>query len=195
MRKLFVLCTFLSLICARSFALTLETFASFPLVISDISELPITYKANALGLGVTTLEGDAEFGLMAAGTIYLPYAAESLRKTGGNVSGVENLFLVSLGFHLSLGCSVLAFRTKTLFFPITVAFHTKIDFLQPETHIDMGIAMAAGIKFPLRRINFFARAELFFDMYRIAIPPKGKAKTMGPNVFGITPQAGLGLRL
>jgi hypothetical protein len=132
---------------------------------------------------------------MAAGMIYVPHAAESIRKTGGDVHGVENLFLVSLGFHLSLGCSVLAFRTKTLFFPITVAFHSKFDFLRPETHIDMGIAMAAGIKIPLWRMNFFARAEMFFDIYRIAIPSKGKMRTMGPSVFGVTPQVGLGFRL
>jgi hypothetical protein len=195
MRKLFVFFILPLLFCARSFALTLEAFAAFPLVLSDVSELPITYKANALGFGVSTLEGNAEFGLTATGVIYLPYTAESLRKTGGNVYGVENLFLVSLGFHLSLGCSVLVFNTKSLFFPVTISFHAKTDFLQTETHIDMGIAAAMGVTHPFWRMNFFARVEIFFDMYRIIIPQKGKLETMGPNVFGVIPQVGLGFRL
>jgi hypothetical protein len=194
MKKTFLTVT-LAFLSSGAFALSLELFTAFPFVVSDVSENPAVYRATAVGIGVTTLERDATFGLTAWGIAYSPSYAESVRKEGSDEPdrhGVSEVFLLPFGFHLSLGCSVLPFETKTVRFPVTVSFHFKTDFLKSEAHIDMGVAAALGIKYQVMRLNFFARAEIFFDIYRIVIPYRGKLDTKGPNVFGVVPHAGIG---
>ncbi|GMO53301.1 MAG: hypothetical protein Pg6C_19650 [Treponemataceae bacterium] len=179
----------------RAFGVSVEIFGAVPMVVSDISDEPAAYKSYGAGIAITTLERDATFGLTAAGITYSPFFAESIKKAGAAKAdrhGVGEVFFLPFGFHLSLGCSVLPFETRVIFFPVTVSFHFKTDYLRTETHIDMGVAAAAGIKCQVKRVNFFVRAEIFFDIYRVVIPFRGKLETKGPNVFGVTPQAGIG---
>jgi hypothetical protein len=197
MKKAF-LAIILAVLSQGVFPFSLELFTAFPFIVSDISEYPAVYKATAVGIGITTLERGATFGLTAWGIAYSPYSAESLKREGSGLPdqrGISEVFMLPFGFQLSLGCSVLPFETKTVVFPVTVSFHSKTDFLKSETHIDMGIAAAAGIKYQLKRWNFFVRAEMFFDMYRIVIPYRGKLDTKGPNVLGIVPHAGIGFTI
>lgn len=179
----------------RAFGISVEIFGAVPMVLSDVSDEPAVYKSGGAGIAITTLERDAAFGLTATGIAYSPFFAESIKKAGSNQAdrhGVPEIFFLPFGFHISLGCSVLPFETRTIFFPVTVSFHSKMDYLKSEAHIDMGIAAAAGVKYQVKRVNFFARAEIFFDIYRIVIPFGGKLETKGPNVFGVTPQIGIG---
>jgi hypothetical protein len=182
----------LFLCAAGLFPYTLEIFGAFPLVISDAPEESVVYKAGAIGVGFSTLDNDKTFGVAVTGLIYTPFTAES---TAGNGSEIAALFKAPVGFHLSIGCSVLPFETKIpgFFFPVTISLHTKMDNLRPNVHLDLGISTTLGAKFVRKRFSGFVRMEAFFDVYRLSIPEKGSAVTSGPNVFGLIPQAGFGI--
>jgi hypothetical protein len=178
---------------ASLYCITFEFFAAFPIIISDVSALPVTYQSSAFGIGVTTLEDEQTFGITVTGLAYVPFDAQLIKENDAGKYGVSELFLLPFGLHFSIGCTVLPVETNTVYFPITVSFHSKTDFLKTETHIDMGVAAAAGIKVVINRFNIFARAEVFLDMYRIIIPYQEKLDTAGPSVFGVTPQVGFGI--
>jgi hypothetical protein len=190
MNKKFVLLgTIFFFLLTGAFAVQVDAFSAVPFAISDeYGETPSSIGVG-VGFGFTSLDKDKSFGIMMNGIVYYKFLDFP---AGSFVGGIS-----PFGLDFIFGCTAVPLNTKIVSIPVTIAFHTRLAFLEGSTDLDMGIGGTVGVNFWTSKVGIFVRGLVYLDLTRVRFNYEGSesVQTTKLSSFGATPQVGVTIPL
>jgi hypothetical protein len=179
-----------------AFAAQFEVFAATPIAIMDEYEQTPQSMGAGLGIGFTSMDKGESFGVMMNSIVYY-----HLLNMDSSVLRPENMS--PIGLDLTLGCTVLPLNTNHFTIPITLAFHTRVAFLDDATQFDFGAAGTLGFTIWGKQSGFFVRSLFYLDFTRVQLVYEnfnyeenfGFESIARLSTFGFIPQIGFTIRL
>jgi hypothetical protein len=180
---------FCALFASKAPSAIAEFFVAAPIVSETAQGSELT-RVVLLGYGAGTLSlgEDGGLGFTVSGTVWYP--------AGAAPDSITAPYLFPFGISVSLGYSVEALALAAVSFPAALTLHTSSALHADEATSAIGMASTFGVQVPLRECSLFARAEFFWDVYKIALRYDGFSLSRTyTNIYGVTPQIGVSYAL
>ncbi|WP_062428825.1 hypothetical protein [Treponema endosymbiont of Eucomonympha sp.] len=187
---------FCALFASKAPAAIAEFFVAAPIV-SETAQGGELTRVVLLGYGAGTLSlgEDGGLGFTVSGTVWYP-AGTARSRADAAPDSITAPYLFPFGMSVSLGYSVEALVLAAVSFPAALTLHSSSALHADEATSDIGIASTFGVQVPLRECSLFARAEFFWDVYKIALRYDGFSLSRTyTNIYGVTPQIGVSYAL
>lgn len=173
---------------------SLDVYMAVPIVIDRTDGNDLNVTAIGGGLKFSTIDEDDWFGLGAGLVAYCPLAVSWTQGTGLSTKSVGDVYSAPVGLDLLLGLDINRFWWGFLSFPLSLGFHSKVDFYEPGTQINFGIAGSVGVQLNMGDLGFFVRGQVSYDFGSTQyLKASGDWHGSLINQWGIQPQIGVRL--
>ena len=194
MKKLICSIILVSMMCIGAgsvFAGSSDFYLSVPIMIDRTDGNELNTTAIGGGVKLSTAENDDAFGVAAGLTAYYPLAISWTKGSGISTTDVSALYSVPLGLDMLLGADINLLRLGFISFPLNVGVHSKVDFYEVGSQINLGLAATVGGQLNLGDLGIFARAQISYDFYCTQHIKDDGWNGGRLNQWGIQPQIGV----
>ncbi len=171
---------------------SVDAYMAVPIAIDRTDGNKLNSTAIGGGLKFSTIEDYEPLGLGAGLTAYHPVAISWTQDSGASTTSVSDLYSAPVGLDLLLGVDINMLRRGFLSFPMSVGFHSKVDFYKPGAQINFGIGGSAAVRLNMYDFGIFVRAQVSYDFCG-TWHADGKWSGGTVNQWGIQPQVGVSI--